>query len=159
MVGARRGARGSAVLSRGAVEEPVAIVGMSCRYPGGVGSPEGLWDLLTRVVDAISGFPAIVGGIWRALFDPDLIVRGLVMRGMVGLYGVADFDAEFFGISPREAWRWIPSSVCCWKLRGRRLRTRVSTRCRSGSETGVFAGMGVMSMGRSAVAGDLRVIV
>ncbi|MEV6233465.1 type I polyketide synthase [Saccharopolyspora shandongensis] len=73
--------------------EPVAIVGMACRYPGGVDSPERLWELVTTGTDAISAFPADRG--WRPSGSgPD-------QGGF--LHDASEFDAEFFGISPKEA--------------------------------------------------------
>ena len=78
-----------------AAGEPIAIVAMSCRYPGGVRDPEGLWDLIAAGTDVISGFPADRG--WDP-GDEDSYVRA---GGFV--YDAADFDPGFFGISPREA--------------------------------------------------------
>ena len=87
------------------VDEPVAIVGMSCRYPGGVGSPEELWEL-------VAGWWGcdwwVSGGSWvgfgGACMIRILIIRGRVMRVRVGFCMTpAEFDAGFFGISPREA--------------------------------------------------------
>ncbi|MDJ1130683.1 beta-ketoacyl synthase N-terminal-like domain-containing protein, partial [Streptomyces iconiensis] len=84
--------------------EPVAVVGMGCRFPGGVVSPEGLWGLLVGGVDAVSGFPVDRGWDVEGVFDPDPdgVGTSYVRRGGF-VRGVADFDAGFFGISPREA--------------------------------------------------------
>src|ERR1700733_6703293 len=78
--------------------EPVAIVGMGCRFPGGVEDPAGLWELLAAGRDAVSGFPQDRGWEQEDLADPDSAGRS---GGF--LADVAAFDAGFFGISPREA--------------------------------------------------------
>ncbi|MET7370892.1 SDR family NAD(P)-dependent oxidoreductase, partial [Streptomyces sp. NPDC005566] len=76
-------------------DEPLAIVGMACRLPGGVGSPEQLWDLVADGIDGLSAFPADRG--WSA----DLLDRSAGVGGFVD--GADRFDAGLFGISPREA--------------------------------------------------------
>ncbi|MFJ1902191.1 beta-ketoacyl synthase N-terminal-like domain-containing protein, partial [Streptomyces sp. NPDC088115] len=91
-----------AVEERGS--EPIAIVGMACRFPGGVGSPEGLWELVSSGADAVSPFPGDRGWGVESLFDPEPGVAGRsYVREGGFLHGAGGFDAGFFGISPREA--------------------------------------------------------
>ncbi|MYW42115.1 KR domain-containing protein, partial [Streptomyces sp. SID161] len=87
-----------------AADEPLAIVAMSCRFPGGVETAEELWDLLAAGKDTISDFPTDRGWDLDGLYDadPDALGKSYVREGAF-LAEVGGFDADFFGISPREA--------------------------------------------------------
>ncbi|WP_234384003.1 type I polyketide synthase, partial [Streptomyces sp. NRRL WC-3723] len=88
----------------GSADEPVAVVGIGCRFPGGISSPADLWRLLTDGGEVLSGFPQDRGWDLDALFDEDPEVPGSAYVRSGGFLDTAtEFDADFFGISPREA--------------------------------------------------------
>ncbi len=127
---------------RSGPREPIAIVGMACRFPGGADSPEAFWDLLRNGVDAISEVPK---DRWDAdrFYDPDPATPGKMSTRYGGfLDRVDEFDAQFFGLAPREAVRMDPQHRLILEVSWEALENAGQSMDRlAATETGVFVGL------------------
>ncbi|MFE4642089.1 type I polyketide synthase, partial [Streptomyces sp. NPDC056730] len=125
-----------------AAQEPIAIIGMTCRYPGGVSSPEDLWRLVEAGENGITAFPADRG------WDAEALASSSTSSGGF-LHDAPDFDADFFGISPREAVAMDPQQRVALESAWEAFeRAGIDPTSVKGSQTGVFMG---------AMAQDYRV--
>ncbi|WP_227979786.1 type I polyketide synthase [Nocardia spumae] len=133
--------------------EPIAIVGIGCRFPGGITGPDSLWELVSDGVDATAEQPADRWDV-RRFYDPDPDKPGTIYTTRGGFLESVDmFDAEFFGISPREAHAMDPQQRLLLEIAWEALENAgIAPQRLRGTDTGVFVGLSWRDYDRIAVA-------
>ncbi|MEU0791569.1 type I polyketide synthase [Amycolatopsis sp. NPDC005961] len=139
-----------------AMSEPIAIIGMGCRYPGGVTTPSELWDLVAGGTDAIGEFPEDRGWDTASIYDPAGRPGTTYSKEGGFLLEAADFEPEFFGISPREAKTLDPQQRIVLETAWEAVeRAGIVPSTLRGSKTGVFAGVMYHDYGAGSSDGSL----
>ncbi|WP_307731697.1 polyketide synthase, partial [Microseira wollei] len=142
-----------------AKKEPLAIVGMGCRFPGGANNPEAFWQLLRDGVDAVTEVPANRWNI-DAFYDPDPDAPGKMYTRYGGFVSqLEEFDAQFFGISPREMVSLDPQQRLLLEVSWEALENAAIKPDRLfDSQTGVFVGISNNDYGRRLLTTEVREI-